>query len=128
MPEPIVFISRSRIGQGMRDEFGAAFRRAVQAMAETKPRTALEAAYLNETGTEVTIVHVFPDATAMLAHFEGSDERTASVADLITLIGFEVYGRAPAAAIAQLRLEARRSGFPVEFQAESIGGFLRAPA
>ena len=42
----------------------------------------------------------------MTFHFEGSQMRTRSASDLITLAGFEVYGQAPASAIDQLRREA----------------------
>jgi hypothetical protein len=128
MPDPIIFISRSRIAEGKLDAFVAAYRDAVPLIAETKPRTAVFAAYLDESRREVSILHVFPDAAAMLAHFEGSDERSASVAELITLIGFEVFGPAPQAAVEMLRRQAEAGGFGVVVRAEPIGGFLRATA
>jgi hypothetical protein len=128
MPEPIVFISRSRIADGKLEAFASAYRSAVRLIADTKRRTAVFAAYLDERGEEVSIVHVFPDAAAMLAHFEGSDERSASVAELITLIGFEVFGPAPQAAVEMLRRQAEAGGFGVVVRAEPIGGFLRATA
>jgi hypothetical protein len=93
----------------------------------TKPRTALFAAYADETGSDVRIVHAFPDAAAMALHFEGSDERTTSVSELYTPAGFEIYGRAPAAAIDQLRREAAMASVGVDNFPDPIGGFLRAP-
>ena len=125
MSQPIVFISRSRLTPGMRSELVARLGDVLDAMAATRPRTALMAAYLDETGTEMSIVHVFPDAAAMTEHFVGSDDRTASVADVITLIGFEVYGAAPQAAVEQLRREAADGGFELLIRAEPIGGFIR---
>jgi hypothetical protein len=127
MAEPIVFISRSRIVEGKRAEFERAFAGGVDLIRATKPRTALFAAYINEIGAEVKIVHVFPDAAAMADHFQGSDDRTQSVSELIVPTDFEVYGPAPAAAIDQLRREAAVAGGSVEFLPEPIGGFLRAP-
>jgi hypothetical protein len=128
MPEPIVFISRSRIAEGKLEAFASAYRSAVRLIADTKRRTAVFAAYLDESGEEVSIVHVFPDAAAMLAHFEGSDERSASVAELITLIGFEVFGPAPEVAVEMLRREAAANGFPIVVRRESIAGFVRPSA
>ena len=126
MSQPIVFISRSRITVGMRSELIARLGGVVDTMEATRPRTAMMAAYLDETGTELSIVHVFPDAAAMTDHFVGSDDRTASVADAITLVGFEVYGNAPEAAVEQLRREAAEGGFELTLRAESIGGFMRS--
>jgi hypothetical protein len=128
VPQPIVFISHSRIAPGRRGDFAAAYARAVDLIASTKPRTTLFAAYLDKAAAAVSIVHVFPDAAAMAHHFAGSDERTASVAQLIELAGFEVYGAAPTPAIEQLRGEARAGGFGLVVSPTSIGGFLRAPS
>jgi hypothetical protein len=127
MTEPIVFISRNRILDGKRAEFASMYAMGVGFIGLTKPRTALFAAYLDETGTEVSIVHAFPDAAAMVLHFEGSDERSSSVSQLIAPAGFEIYGRAPAAAVDQVRREAGAAGLELKVLPESIGGFLRAP-
>ena len=128
MAEPIVFISRNRIQDGKRAEFASLYAMGVGFIGSAKPRTALFAAYADEAGTEVSIVHAFPDAAALALHFEGSAERTSSVSELITPAGFAIYGRAPAAAIDQLRREADAAGVGLEVLAHSIGGFLRAPA
>ena len=128
MAEPVVFISRWRIREGKRAELGAMYAQAVGLIGSSKPGTALFAAYLNETSDELGIVHAFPDAAAMTDHFEGSEERSASVEEMIELLGFDVYGTAPAAAVDQLRRqaaavpEAQVTLWPI-----SIGGYLRGP-
>ena len=127
MAVPIVFVSRSRIIEGKRGEFEQVYTRAVDIIRASKPRTALFAAYVDETGTEVKIIHIFPDSTAMADHFEGSDDRTRSVYELIMPTDFEVYGVAPAPAIDLLRREAAAAGGHVEVLADPIAGFLRAP-
>ena len=126
MAEPIVFISRSRILDGRRAEFARAFADAVGQIRQSKPRTAFLAAYVDEAGTAVKIIHVFPDAAAMADHFRGAEERTQSVSEMIVPTDFEVYGPAPAEAIDRLRGEAAANGGAVELVAEAIGGFLRA--
>ena len=128
MGEPIVFISRWRIRHGKRAALEAMSAQAVGSIGSTKPRTALFAAYVDEAGDELRIIHAVPDAAAMIDHFEGSEERSASVQDMIELLGFEVYGAAPQAAVDQLRHEtAAVPGAQLTLLPSSIGGYLRAP-
>src|SRR5207244_33054 len=98
MAGPIVFVSRWRIREGKRAEFEAMYAGSVGFIGSSKPRTALFAAYLDEAGEELRIIHAVPDAAAMTDHFEGSEGSSASVEEMIELLGFEVYGAAPAAA------------------------------
>ena len=128
MAEPIVFISRWRVRQGKRAALEAMSARAVAFIGSSKPRTALFAAYLDEAGEELRILHAVPDAAAMTVHFEGSEERSASVQDMIELLGFEVYGAAPEAAVDQLRRETSAvPGAELTLLPISVGGYLRAP-
>ena len=127
MTEPIVFVSRNRIVEGRHAEWTAAYANAVDLIGSMKPRTALFAAYLDATGTIVSVVHAFPDGAALARHFEGSDERSRSVSELIEPINLEIYGPAPREAVDQLRREAITNGVRLDVHIESIGGFLRAP-
>jgi hypothetical protein len=125
--EPIVFISRWRLVTD-RETWRVAYRAVNEAIAAAKPRTSVFAAYLDEEAAETRIVHVFSDAAAMAEHFGGSAERSGSASDLITPLGFEVYGAAPAAAVEQLEREAASAGVPFAVFPDAIGGFLRARA
>ena len=128
MAEPIVFISRFRLRAGAADALERAFDAAIELIAESKPRTATYAAYIDDEESELRIVHAFPDAAAMSLHFEGADERTSSIADLAEPAGFEVFGPAPTSAVEQLRREASEVGVELSVFPRSLGGFLRAPA
>ena len=68
MTEPIVFISRNRLVAGKRAEWAAAYAAAVAMIGSGKPGTAVFAAYLDESGSLVSVIHVFPDAAAMTQH------------------------------------------------------------
>jgi len=128
MAEPIVFISRWRIREGKRTEIEAMFAQGVGLIGSSKPRTALFAAYVDEAGEYLRIVHAVPDAAAMTDHFEGSEGSNALVEEMIELLGFEVYGAAPAAAVDQMRREAGAvPGAELTLLPISIGGCLRAP-
>jgi hypothetical protein len=126
MAEPIVFISRFRPRPGSGPALAEAFTRANALIDATKPRTMLYAAYVARDEAELRIVHAFPDAEAMLSHFEGADDRAATIADLVEYLGFEVYGAAPPAAIEQLRSAAFATGAELRTFPEAIGGFVRA--
>ena len=78
MSGPIVFISRNRIVDGRRAEFELAYPRALDSSRRPNQKTALFAAYVDNSGTEVRVVHAFPDADAMALHFEGSQDRAQS--------------------------------------------------
>ena len=128
MAEPIVFISRFRPRPGAADAFATAFANAVGPIAASKPRTAMFVAYIDANEAEVRIVHIFPDADAMSIHFEGSNDRANSIADLVEPTGFEVLGPAPRAAVDQLRREAAEASVELSVFPRSLSGFLRAPA
>lgn len=126
MTEPIVFISRLRLHGDGANAFPPMFGGAVSSIAASKPRTAVFAAYLGANGTDVAIVHVFPDAIAMTLHFEGSDDRSGTIEGLVEYVGFEVYGAAPPAAVEQLGREAEATGATLTVYPTSIGGYLTA--
>jgi hypothetical protein len=128
MAEPILFISRWRIMEGRREAIEEMYAQAVGFIGSSKPRTALFAAYEDEAGEELRIVHAVPDAAAMTEHFTGSEQRSASVEGMIRLIGFEVYGSAPQTAVDQLRREAAAVEAELKLLPTGIGGYLRAPA
>ena len=128
MAAPIVFISKNRILAGKLAEFESSYAQSVGLIGSMKPRTALFAAYVDETRTEVRVVHAFPDAAALALHFEGSEERTESASRLVVPTGFELLGQALPAAIEQLRREADAAGVALDILVQPVGGFLRAPA
>jgi len=73
----------------------------------------------------VSIVHVFTDAAAMTAHVEGAEARSAAAAEVMTPLGWAIYGPAPAPAVQMLREAAVAAGVPLELAAEPLGGFTR---
>src|SRR5262245_26919286 len=91
----------------------------------SKPATSAQEAYLSGDGGRLSIVHVFPDASALAAHFLGADERSRAVYEHIEPAGWEVYGRPAAADLDGLRAEADAAGVTLTVMPEAIGGFLR---
>ena len=92
MADPIVFISTHGIKEGRLNGFTELSREVAPMIEQEKPNTVFFHAYLNEEGSEVTIVHVFPDADSMDLHFQGADDRSARSHEFIQPRRFEIYG------------------------------------
>jgi hypothetical protein len=125
MTGPIVFISRSRILDGKLDEFQAPFAEGMRALAADKPRTVAQVAYVSDDGTELVIVHVFPDADAFDHHLDGVVERSRMAEAYITSRAFEIYGAPSSTARAMMEGAAAASGIPISIHTAYFGGFLR---
>ena len=126
MADPIVFISTFRLREGRIGDFERMFAGAVELISSTKPRTALFVAYADPAGSRVRVVHAFPDAEAIANHFEASEERSSSVADLMVPAAFALYGPAPDSVVEQLRREATAARVAFDHVPNAVGGFLRA--
>lgn len=126
MGRPITFISHFRVKAGHVDEFRGLWESVSASIEATKPATTAFLGYLSEDATALTIVHVFPDADAMAAHFAGADDRAARAYAHVEPAGWEVYGAPRPESISILRGEAARFGVPLVWEPEGLGGFLRA--
>ena len=122
MSEPIVFISHSRVNEGRLEPFRELSREVFQAMEETKPGTVLHHGYASGDGSEVSFVHVFPDADAMDAHFVGAGDRAGSASDYIETYRFEVFGTPSDDALSVLE---RTPGVELVTHPDGFGGYMR---
>jgi hypothetical protein len=125
MPEPIVFISHFKVREGKLEGLEELSRAAQSELERGKPRTVAYLFYLNDDRSELTIVHVFPDADAMDVHAEGADKRAAAAYEFVEPAGWEIYGRPNPGALEMMREAAARSNVGLVFQPPSMGGFLR---
>jgi hypothetical protein len=124
MSEPIVFISRHRIKEGKLEGFKEHARKRAPVIEADKPQTVAFLSYVNEEGTEVNFIHVFPDAEAMDLHFEGADERTRDAYKFLEPIGFEIYGR-PTDQALQVMKQAAEAGPTLTIKSEPLAGYIR---
>lgn len=125
MAEPIVFISRFGVKEGVLEDLRSLTTEVIASLRETKPRTVVYLAYLDEPGTEVSFLHAFPDAEAMDLHFEGVDERAAAAYRYLEPRGWEVYGRPSDGGLATLQQAAASAGVSLTVRPQLLGGFLR---
>jgi hypothetical protein len=126
MDRPITFISRFRVKPGHADAFRAMWDSVAASLEATKPATTVYLGYLNGDATALTIVHVFPDADSMAAHFAGADDRAAAAYEHIEPAGWEVLGSPHPEGIAMLQAAAAQAGVPLRWDADGLGGFLRS--
>jgi quinol monooxygenase YgiN len=103
MSGPIVYISHFRIKEGRDPEWWASVDQVLPALEAEKPKTVFQNFYTDETGTTVSIVHVFADADAMDSHMEGAVTRARRAYDYLEPIGFEVYGEPTDGYLAAMR-------------------------
>ena len=125
MSQPVVFVSHVRIKDGKLDavrEISAAISARLEA---EQPRTLSQLLYLDETGSQMTVVYVFADAESMDLHFEGADERARTASAYVDLAGFEIYGQPSPATLAALQRAAAAAGASVTVQPDYLAGFLR---
>jgi hypothetical protein len=123
--EPIVFVSHFRVKEGRSGEMRHLSDQIARAMEEGRPRTLSFLFYVDESGTRMSILHVFPDANSMDLHFAGAQERSSAAYEYVDPEGWEIYGRPSKTVLAQMRHEAVSAGVTLEVQPEFVAGFIR---
>jgi len=124
MSEPIVFISNQRIKEGKLDEYTQAYRQVAELTEANKPGTVAHLAYVNEDGTEMSIVHVFPDAESMELHMQGVDELAKKAFEFMEIVSFEIYGK-PSDTVLEAMKKIVGAGVTLNIKPQPIGGYIR---
>jgi quinol monooxygenase YgiN len=125
MAEPIVFVSHFTVREGTLNELKQQFREVLEVLEAEKTRTTAQLAFLDETATKLSIVHVFADAESMDIHVQGAEERAKAAYEFMAPAGWEIYGTPSDAALQMMRQAATSAGVALTIQPEYMGGFLR---
>ncbi|HEU4832410.1 MAG TPA: antibiotic biosynthesis monooxygenase [Actinomycetota bacterium] len=125
MSGPIVFISHNAVKEGKLEGFRDAFVEVAEALEAEKPGTVVFLAFADEDGSEVSVVHVFPDADAMGRHLEGVQERMGTAVEFIRTTGYEIYGAPSEPVLDAMRGFVTSEGVALRVQTDHIGGYLR---
>ena len=125
MSGPIVFVSHFAVKEDRLEDLERLSAEIVAELEADKPGTVAYLMYLDEEGSRFTVAHCFPDAGTMDRHFEGSDERTAQAFEVMTPLGWEIYGRPSDGALETMRQGAAATGVPLTVLPDHVGGFLR---
>ncbi|MFZ0532717.1 MAG: hypothetical protein WAM09_06020 [Anaerolineales bacterium] len=124
MTDPIVFISRNRIKEGMFDDFRKHYLDSIPLIEASKPGTLVQVAYVNKDATEVDIVRLFPNAEALDLQLQGADDRSKITYKFIEPTRIEIYGSPSNYAIEMMKKVAG-SGINVSISPQFMGGFIR---
>jgi len=125
MSTPIVFISHFKIKEGKLDEFKELSKNVSKFIEANKPGTTTFLQFTNEDGTELSIIHVFPDADAFDKHNEGVEERSSKAFEVIVPTRREIYGLPSDHAMAILT-PSDESGISLNQVPRLVGGYIRS--
>ena len=124
MSEPIVFISNQRVKEGKLEGYKQYYRQVAEQAQADKPGTIAHLAYLNEEGSDLSIIHIFPDAEAMELHMKGVDELAKKAYEYVEILSFEIYGK-PADSVLELMMQIVGSRIALNIKPQLIGGYIR---
>jgi quinol monooxygenase YgiN len=95
VPSPLIFIATNRLKPGRLDRERARVPGLVEFIEANEPRLIAFNEYADETGDEVTVVQVHPDAASMEAHMQIVAERAraAYAETLDATVRIQVFGR-----------------------------------
>jgi hypothetical protein len=122
MSEPIIFISNQRVKEGKLEEYKLYYRQVAEQTKANKPGTVAHLAYLNEAGSELSIIHIFPDA--MELHMKGVDELAKKAYEYVEILSFEIYGK-PADTVLERMMQIVGSRIALNIKPQLIGGYIR---
>ena len=127
MSEPIVFISHFKIKEGKLEDVKQLSQAVSEFIEANKPGTVTFLQYTNKEGTELSIIHVFPDADAFDKHNEGAGERSNKAFEVIVPTRREIYGLPSEQAMAILT-PPQGSGITLNQMPQLVGGYIRPKA
>ena len=127
MSGPIVFISHFKIKEGKLNDVKQLSQNVSEFIKANKPGTVAFLQYTNEEGTELSIIHVFPDAESFDHHNEGAGERSNKAFEFIVPTHREIYGLPSDQAMGILR-PPDGSGITLNQKSQIIGGYIRPKA
>ena len=125
MSEPIVFISHFQVKEGKLDGLKQLSQEFAKRLEAEKPRTLVFLSYLNDSGSRMTVVHVFADADSMDLHVQGTEERVKVAYEYLEPEGFEIYGTPSNEVLEMMRQEATSAGVTLSVEPDHLAGFLR---
>jgi quinol monooxygenase YgiN len=128
MTEPFIFIGTHALKEGKLEDFKQYSRDFCDFIEANEPRLIHFALYVNDEGTEVTMVQVHPDADSMAFHMQVAAEHFVRAYDefLDGTKSIQIYGTPSDALLEQMK-QVSSSGVPVVVKS-GLAGFNRLPA
>ena len=129
MSEPFIFIGTHTIKEGKLEDFKKSCGGLVEVVEANEPRLIAFNLYVNQDGTEVTVVQVHPDADSMLFHMQVAREHISEAyqSTLEKTERIDVYGK-PSDTVLEMISQLAGSEVPLSVKAHHLGGFTRSNA
>lgn len=124
MATPFVFITTHKVRPGSLDALKALTRDYTAFLDEHDARLVAHSAFLNEDGTELSLVQVHPDAASAEHHMRIVEPSIVAAAELTEPAGITVYGR-PGPGVQATLDHLGGAGVPVTVRDGDLGGFTR---
>jgi hypothetical protein len=128
MPSLILVVDSSKIREGKLDEVNARVEDLVAVVEKNEAEPLSYDIYFNAAGTLMTVVQIHPDSASLERHFTVAGPVFRRIADLLTLVRIDVYGKASEAALDQMRSKAELLGNAPVVVHELHSGFSRFAA
>jgi hypothetical protein len=125
MSEPIVYIDRSEILEGRLEELKLAINELVELVEANELQLIAYNVYLNEEGTQMTVVHVHPNSASLEYHMKAAGPAFPKFVEFIKLMTIDVYGKPSDDLLEQLREKAKVLGNGTVVVHELEAGFAR---
>lgn len=126
MPEPVVYIDRSRIRPGRLREVQRAVAELVEFIESREPQLLYYGFHIDEEAERMTVVAIHPDAASVEYHMDVGAAAFRSFADLIEMEAIEVYGEPSDRMLEQLEQKAHDLGEHGNVRVERLhAGFSR---
>ena len=127
MTGPVVYVDTSDIRDGRLADVREGIARLAGVVEREEPRLISYAAFIDEDGQRMTVVHVHADAASLAFHMEVGGPLFAAFADLVLLRTIDVYGTVGPDVRAALEAKARLLGGARLRTHPLHAGFVRAP-
>ena len=126
MSGPFIFIATNRLKPGKLADERNRVPGLVDFVEANEPRVIAFNEYVNESGTEVAVVQVHPDADSMAFHMKVVAERAASAyaETVAATTSIQVFG-APSNAVLELLRRQAGTGVALSVKPDHLGGFTR---
>jgi hypothetical protein len=127
MAEQLIFIGTYTIKEGKLEDFKQYSEELCKFVEANEPRLIHFALYINEDGTEVSVVQVHPDEASMTSHMQVVSEHLVHACEFLdTTKSVQVYGTPSDSLVEQLK-QASEPGTPLVVKSE-LAGFFRLSA
>jgi len=133
MSEPVAYVSTWQIKEGKFEDYRRFYAELVKVVDENEPRLTAFLTFANESLTEITNVHVFPDSATLDHHMDVLAEKmrllpgdVTAVMRYLEPVRVEVFGT-PGGKAAEMDKGLVDSGVPFSGKKRFLGGFTRQP-